>query len=303
MSRKGRNPDPQNRTRASAIVAGGRQIYWAAAPRRSECPNLEGAQLKDRTAFRFEPKTDRFLPTPHAASPWIAETCHGGATAALLAHIAETLPSLVPMDVARLTIDLLRPVPRNSPLSIRRQILRDGKRMQLVEITVFDDEVRVAQASVLRVEQGRQNSQIGKETALDTAVPDDSAAAYTMPAGFADLFTIVLVDGGFGQGGRGRVWFRFDQALVDNMPATPLQRAVAAADFGGGMSFPLDFSSWSFPSVDLTVSLHRQPTGPWTLVDARSRMSHDRIAICHASLYDETGLFGHSLQTVLVRPR
>lgn len=258
--------------------------------------------MSDRTAFRLEPNDGRFLPTSYAASPWISETCHGGATAALFAHVAETLPSLVPMDVARITIDLLRPVPRNSPLSVRSRVLRDGKRMQLAQITIFDEEMRVAQACVLRVQQAQQKSLVGEGIAPDIAVPGDSAATYPLPPGFADLFTIV-VDGGSKQDGWRQTWFRFNDVLVDGARPTPLQAAVAAADFGGGMSSPLDFSKWSYPSVDLTVSFHRQPTGLWTLVDARFEMSHDRIAICHASLHDEQGQFGHSLQTVLVQPR
>ncbi len=128
--------------------------------------------MRDRTAFRFEPKTDRLVATSHAASPWTADTCHGGATAALVAHIAESLSSLVPMDVARITGDLLRPVPLHSPLTVHSHILRDGKRMQLVEITIAVDEIQVAHASVLRVHQARLNSQIGTDVALDIAVPN-----------------------------------------------------------------------------------------------------------------------------------
>ncbi len=259
--------------------------------------------MNDRTAFRTEPTTGRYLPTPFAASPWITVNCHGGATAALVAHAAEALPSLVPMDVARLTIDLLRPVPCDAPLSIRPRLLRDGKKLQLAEILVLDDDVVVAQASALRVEQARSNSLSGREITIGIPAPDDNAATYTLPAGFADLFTIVAVDPVPRQGERRRVWFRNDYPLVDSMAATPLQRAVAAADFGGGLSSALDFSEWSYPSVDLTVSFHRLPTGPWTLVDALSDMSNHRTAICHSRLYDEKGQFGHSLQTVLVQPR
>ncbi len=207
------------------------------------------------------------------------------------------------MDVARITSDLLRPVPLHSPLTVHSQILRDGRRLQLAEITISVDQMRVAHASVLRVQKARQNSQIGAEVTLDMEVPNDRASVYPLPDGFAELFTVVAVDGVPGQGDRRRVWFRFDDVLVDGSVSTPLQRAVAAADFGGGMSSPLDYTEWAYPSVDLTVSFHRQPIGAWTLVDACSSITHDRLAICHANLFDEKGLFGHSLQTVLIHPR
>ena len=49
-----------------------------------------------------------------------------------------------------------------------------------------------------------------------------------------------------------------------------LQRAVAAADFGNGVSRVLDFDRHLFVNTDLTVHLHREPAGEWILIDART---------------------------------
>ena len=256
--------------------------------------------MEDRSAFKLVPETGQFMPTRYAASPWIADNCHGGAVAALVAHVIQSESPLVPMDVARITLDLMRPVPRHSPLTVGSKILRDGKKMQLTEIAVSDREIQVARASVLRVPQPQRRLNREGVTSDSWTPPNEGVATYPLPTGFADLFTIVAVDGVAERGGSRRLWFRLNDAPVEGSPLTAFQQAVAAADFTGGMSSALDFSKWSYPSVDLTVSFHRQPTGAWTFVDARSEMSHDGIAICHASLYDEGGLFGYSLQTVLI---
>ena len=52
------------------------------------------------------------------------------------------------------------------------------------------------------------------------------------------------------------------------------QRAVAAADFGNGISRVLDWNEWLFINTDLTVHLHREPEGEWV----GARRAHDARA-------------------------
>ncbi len=53
----------------------------------------------------------RFHATASAAGPWSPNQCHGGAPAALITRIAEEVPTLARMEVARLSVELFRPVP------------------------------------------------------------------------------------------------------------------------------------------------------------------------------------------------
>ena len=46
-----------------------------------------------------------------AGGPWDPRLQHGSAPSALICWAVERLPSAVPMRVARLTVDLMRPVP------------------------------------------------------------------------------------------------------------------------------------------------------------------------------------------------
>ena len=55
---------------------------------------------------------DALVPTDLARGPWDPNALHGGPTSALLARAIESCPTDgVAFEVARLTVELLRPVP------------------------------------------------------------------------------------------------------------------------------------------------------------------------------------------------
>ena len=73
--------------------------------------------------------------------------------AALLAHLVERFePSAT--QVARLTIELLRPVPL-VPLRVETHMIRPGKKVQLVGASLFADDTEVVRASAWRIRTGR----------------------------------------------------------------------------------------------------------------------------------------------------
>ncbi len=66
----------------------------------------------------FERDGSRFVPTPLARGPWSPKALHGGAPSALFASVCE-MHDPGPADfVARLTVELMRPVPL-APLELR----------------------------------------------------------------------------------------------------------------------------------------------------------------------------------------
>src|ERR1700759_3902376 len=68
-----------------------------------------------------------------AGGPWDPKLQHGAAPASLICWAVEQLPSPVPMRGARLTVDLMRPVPV-APLPFETEGLREGKKIQLVAV-------------------------------------------------------------------------------------------------------------------------------------------------------------------------
>lgn len=90
-----------------------------------------------------------------AAGPWRQDMQHGGAPASLVAWAVERLPTLVPMHVTRLTLDLMRPVPIGT-LQIDAKILRDGKKIQLCAVSLSAGGVEVVRATALKLRAAEQ---------------------------------------------------------------------------------------------------------------------------------------------------
>ena len=113
---------------------------------------------------------DRVLTGPMAAGPWDTSLQHGAAPAALIAWAAEDISCKRPMQVARITIDLLRPVPI-VPLEVRTQLLRQGRKIQLIGIQLIAEGIEVVRASVLKVRIAECAAKDGSRRASGLAIP------------------------------------------------------------------------------------------------------------------------------------
>ena len=87
---------------------------------------------------------------PNAAGPWDPHMQHGSAPAGLAVWAAEAIPTQVAMRVARVTVDLMRPVPL-APLTLETEVLREGRKIQLCAVRVRADGVLTVSATVLKV--------------------------------------------------------------------------------------------------------------------------------------------------------
>jgi hypothetical protein len=90
--------------------------------------------------------------------------------------------------------------------------------------------------------------------------------------------------------------------LPDEQP-TPLQRILVAADSGNGVSVALDWTSYLFINVDLSVHLHRMPEGEWVCLDAVTLPETNGIGMADTRLFDERGAIGRAAQTLLIAER
>src|SRR5438046_3466790 len=83
----------------------------------------------------FVPEGERFLPTELCRGPWSPDAQHGGPPAALMARAAERFEGGEEMAVARLTVELLSPVPL-VPLTVAARWARPGRKVQIVEASL-----------------------------------------------------------------------------------------------------------------------------------------------------------------------
>jgi Thioesterase-like superfamily len=242
-----------------------------------------------------------------AAGPWDPGLQHGGAPASLVCWAAQRIATREPMHIARITLDLLRPVPV-APLEIRTEVLREGRKIQLCAVTLLHDDVAVVRSTVLKIRQGNAAlPDTVTEEPLDVPgpehAPDCNGAFHSGEHSFVSGLNVRFVRGSFDQPGPGAVWFRAHRPIVAGEPITPAMRAAMAADFCNGISSVLDFEHWTFINADLTVSLARLPIGEWILVDAQSWLGPHGAGIAFAKLGDERGYFGRAVQTLVVEKR
>jgi acyl-coenzyme A thioesterase PaaI-like protein len=257
----------------------------------------------------FDPLGDgRFLPTDAARGPWTPEALHGGPVAALLAGHAEAVGAAHapgPMLPVRFTLELFRPIPM-APLRCRAEMLRDGRKVQWVTADVSDDDGQtLAAATLLRM----------RAEAIDVPAPPDGPPP-PPPAGGLPLAPMPdapeypafhnfgvehrFVVGQFNEPGPATDWIRLRLPLLPGQEPTPLERAVAAADFGNGVSATAFFRDLTFVNADLSVHLHRPPTGEWVCLDSVSHLGRQGAGLAESVLYDETGPIGRSVQSLFV---
>jgi hypothetical protein len=253
----------------------------------------------------FRVDGNRVVTSPNAAGPWDARMQHGSAPASLVTWAAERIPTPVPMHIARVSIDLMRPVPV-AALTLQTEVLREGRKIQLCAVRLFADGALAVGATVLKIKsQANELPPDVSGPALELPGPDQSPVD---PASFSNSpfvtgMSLRAARGRFGVPGPGAIWYRADRPLVDGSPISQAMRAVVASDFCNGTSAVLDFRQWTFINADLTVSMARQPVGEWILLDAESWIGPDGAGLAMARLADVKGYFGRAIQSLVIEQR
>jgi hypothetical protein len=210
---------------------------------------------------------EQFAATELTRGPWDPEAQHAGPPAALLGRALERLPDGEELQLARLTFEILGPVPIGT-VAIEADVARPGRRVQMVEA-----ELAVAGQVRMRVRGWRLRK--GELDLPETAIVADTPpppAAQPCDVGFFPSgqehgyhtgMEARFLEGGFNHAGPASVWLRMRYPLVAGEQPTQLQRTLIAADIGNGISSALPFKRWVFINVDLTVQLERLPAGEW----------------------------------------
>jgi Thioesterase-like superfamily len=252
----------------------------------------------------FHRDGNRFVPTELARGPWDPNAQHGGPCAALLAQLIEQHEIGPPAHVARMTVELLRPVPMQA-IELRARTLRPGKKVQLVEASVLAGETEVVRATALRI---RLADVAFADAPDDRLIPGPSTKLRERfenvgGVNFGFAMDMSVARGEIGVPGPAAVWFRLGVPVVAGEEPTPLMRVAAAADFGNGISGAATWDQHLFINPDLTIYLHRLPAGDWVGLDARTWPTHEGVGVADAALYDEGGRIGRSVQALLLDRR
>jgi hypothetical protein len=261
----------------------------------------------------YEPDGGRYIATELTRGPWDPGAQHAGPPAALIGREIERLGGGrlgsgegPPAQVGRITFDLLRSVPI-APLTLETEVVRPGRSVELVraKLSDADGEVIRAHAWRLRTTEVSFEEPPGRQEALPGPEQGQPGEFFHTgyDVGYHTAMEYRFLSGAFMETGPARVWMRMGVPLVPGEEPSPLQRVLAAADSGNGVSAALDWRSYLFINVDLSVHLHRMPAGDWVCLDAVTLPEQNGIGLADTTLHDERGPIGHALQTLLVDRR
>ena len=253
----------------------------------------------------FERDGDLFTPTEAALSPWSDQALHGGPPTMLMAREIENFPAEQPMFVTRLTVELMRTVGR-TPLAVRSRLVRPGRKVQLVEASLWSGDHEVARATAARIRTAEVEVPVSSEppprplpeTLTEWAGTWRQGAVYHL-LGVEARTAVPAVAGR----APGWVWFRLKLPLLPGEAPSGLLRICAAADFPNGISFVVDPHRTTFVNPDLTIYVHRLPIDEWVLVDATTWLEPHGTGVAEGALFDRSGRIGRSVQGLLVENR
>lgn len=240
-----------------------------------------------------------FRSSEHTAGPWDPGHQHGGPPSALLARAAERITDGL---LARVTVDILGPIPVDV-VRVEARIARPGKRISLVEATLLDHERPVARMAAWRIRQ----EPVDVPATATAPPPPNEGALVDLPfgwgGGYLDVVEWRWVEGNFTHPGAGTVWTRLLIPLVAGEETSGVQRAIAVADAGSGVSAVADPRHLIFINTELTVHFHRRPAGERIWMSAQQVLDRDGVGLAQTTLGDERGGVGAGAQSLLVMQR
>jgi hypothetical protein len=247
-----------------------------------------------------------YMPTEHTRGPWDPHAQHGGPPSALLAHCIERVEAPLPMEIARITVELMRPVPVERPLRVRTRVVRPGRKVQVVEAMLLAGDVEVCQAQALRIRREEVDLRTGGTEVVAQPPPPETGRLQPGVGGELAFgvsgVELRFVRGVFLELGPATVWIRLQHPVVLGEEPSGVERACAAADFGNGVSSIYEWGRTVFINPDLTVHLGRTPVGEWICLEAVTHPGTHGRAMAESRLFDRDGWVGHSLQSLLIEP-
>ena len=254
-------------------------------------------------SFYLPAGDDRWLATVHTAGPWDAGAQHGGPPSALLGRAMERCQPREDMIFARFTCEILGAIPVGE-LSVAARLARPGRSVELLEATMSAGGREVAKATAWRIRRTSAD-QVTPGQQVPAGLPD--APPVPFPPGWSDGYLSAVewlpLRGSITAPGPAAFWARLRYPLVPDEEPSGLERVLAIADSGSGISSELSIFRWHFINPELTVHLHREPVGEWICLDAQTVISPDGAGLATSVLSDLDGPVGVGAQSLLIAPR
>jgi hypothetical protein len=258
----------------------------------------------------FELDGNSLIPTELTRGGWSDDAQHGSPPSGVLARAVEAMPTAVPMQVVRMTIDLFRPVPL-TPLHTTTTVRRDGQRIQVVDTYLYAGDLEVGRASALKIRiaddlglPAREIEPWDQPPSPEEAEPVEWHDTFGDTPGLTrfhlDAVEIRTFRGSFLAHGPGVSWFRLRHALVAGEKPTPFVRLATLADMSNGNSQALNPREWLYVNPDITLYAHRMPEGEWLGMRSAAHQHEHGIGLADTRVFDSQGPLGRINQAQLL---
>jgi hypothetical protein len=262
----------------------------------------------------YLPSGDGFVATKATQGGWDPNAQHGGPVEGLVARAVERTPTLVPMQVVRITFDLIRPVPIGSRLDVTTRIVREGKKIQVVEAVMTEDGTELVRAVALRLRtadltdvRGLPSSTMVADT-TDLPMPDSVQPMVPWEVvarpGFLDGIELRRFPRPGAPEGVTAYWVRVRLPLVLGEETSDLARLAIAADFTNNIGVLIETHTFTAINPDVNVHVVRPPAGEWIAVVGETRFDMGAgLGVSTAELRDLDGVCAIGTTSTLVQPR
>ena len=212
------------------------------------------------------------------------------------------------LQPARLTVDLLRPVPIE-PVSIEISVQREGRRIKLVDAAMLQHGRAVARASALFLRRGAHpEGQVWSGAVAIPPVPDAGPIEPEMPfeiwtySANSDDGTPGMPPREWEQPGVQKfAWARLFRPMVAGHPLTPFARAAFAGDIISSLTH-WGTAGLRYINADYTVAISRLPEGEYIGLAAQTHYGNDGVGTGAATLFDRIGPIGTGTALALAQP-
>lgn len=233
----------------------------------------------------------RYLPNPISRGPWSPDSLHGRVVIGLLGHGVEVAHGDPEFQPVRLTVDLFR-LPDFSPVEVVTRVVRDGRRIRLIEADFVSGGTAAARASCQLLRRGEAPpGRVWKPEPWDAPPPADVPLSEGPRRTAGGKWAIRPISGTMGEAGRKRAWMSEVRELVEGVALTPFVRVAVASDYASPFAHGGD-TGLEYINTDVTLYLHRPLAGEWVGFENVNHGATAGVAVGECFLHDEQGPVG-----------
>lgn len=245
----------------------------------------------------------RFQPTEHVGGGWDPNEQHIAPAIGLLTHLVEVDRDQRRSDglvLSRVNCDILGVIPLE-PVEVEIRVIRPGRTIELVEATLTHNG---RTALVLRawLLQSMPLAELAGSGFIPMPEPielEEWVPAQVWQGGFVKTVVVRRVSHDVG---RAQSWVRTPIHLIENETVSDTARMFGLIDLANGLAPRVMAEVATYPNIDLSASIFRQPVGELIGLDTTVSFGPCGVGLTETVIHDRLGAVGTSSQTLTIRP-